>query len=265
MDDPDPLAELEFLARSPNRITVLEELSGGTLTRQELADDLSVSQPTLGRILEDLAERNWVRQTGMEYEATATGEYVAGGVTDLTERLETETRLREVSEWLPTEDVDIGVADLAGATITTPSQTRPNAPIQRMLDLLGDTDTALLLSHAFNGQKLELVRERTVGGDLTTRGVFGEGAIDAIAETPELRDLLVDVVESPAAKIRVTTTDVPAAVEVTDDRTHLLLRDDDGIVRASVDTDDEGVRAWATDLHGEFWDDATPVTPDTLL
>jgi predicted transcriptional regulator len=200
----------------------------------------------------------------MVYTAAATGEYVAAGLTDLTERLATETRLREVSEWLPTEDVGIGIGDLSSARITTPSQTRPNAPIQRMLDLLGATDSALLLSHAFNGQKLQLVRDRTVEGDLTTRGVFGESAIDAITETAELRDLLVDVVESPDAEIRMTPTEVPVAVEVTDDRTHLLLRDEDGIVRAALDTDDERVRTWATELHEEFWTDATPVTPATL-
>lgn len=57
---------------------------------------------------------------------------------------------------------------------------------------------------------------------------------------------------------------MPAAVEVTDDRTHLLLRDEEGVVRASVDTDDDAVRSWALALHERYWEGATPLSPDDL-
>lgn len=264
MAEPDPLAEMEFLARSPNRIAVLAALTERTRTRQELAETVDVSQPTLGRILDDLTERNWVRPEGDGYRATATGEHVAAGLTDLRERLEAEARLRPVAEWLPTDAIDIGIGHLGDATITTPTQTRPNAPIRRMLDLIGETDHVLLFSHAFNEQKLRLVRDRTVEGALTTEGVFTEAAIDAIADTQELRKLLADIVASDRAEIRVATAEIPVAVEVTDTRTHLLLRDDEGIVRAALDTDDPAVRQWAEQLHERYWTEATPVTPETL-
>jgi predicted transcriptional regulator len=261
MADADPLAEIEFLARSSNRIEVLAALTDRAQTRTELAEAVAVSQPTLGRILRDLGERNWVRREGDAYRATATGRLVAEGITDLRERLETETRLREVIEWLPTDALDVDLRHFAGATITTPTGTRPNAPIRRMLELLSETDTALLLSHAFNEQKLRLVRDRTVAGELTTRGVFGEDAIDAIAATPELGEILAEIVARDGAEIRVAEGEIPLALEVTDARTHLLLRDEEGIVRASLDTDDDTVRSWATDIHDRYWQRATPVDP----
>lgn len=264
MVDADPLDEIEFLARSANRIEVLATLTETPQTRQTLAEAVGVSQPTLGRILGDLTERKWVTREGETYRATGTGRLVAAGITDLRDRLATEAELREVIEWFPTGAVDVELAHFADARITTPSQTRPNAPIQRMLELLGETDEALLLSHAFNEQKLRLVRDRTVDGDLTTRGVFGEDAIDAITQTADLRALLTDIVASDTAEIRVVTGDIPVAIEVTDSRTHLLLRNDEGIVRASVDTDDESVRAWAERVHDQYWTAGTALTPGDI-
>ncbi|MEF8781633.1 MAG: transcriptional regulator FilR1 domain-containing protein [Haloarculaceae archaeon] len=259
--DADPLAEIEFLARSPNRIGVLAALVEGSHTRRELEERLEVSQPTLGRILGDLAERNWVESEEGHYRATPTGELVEAGITDLRERLETETRLREIVEWLSMDALAFDFRHLGDATITTPTRTRPNAPIQRMLDLLEATDSVSLLSHAFNEQKLDLVHDRTAAGELTTRGVFAETAIDAVVAAPSLRRKLRDILASESAEIRVTDAEVPLAVEITDDRVHLLLRDEEGIVRASLDTDDETVRSWAEDIHERYWADARPLDP----
>lgn len=265
MTDADPLEEIEFLARSANRIEVLAALVEQPQTRQALADRVGISQPTLGRILRDLTDRQWITTDGDgRYRATATGELVTTGITDLRERLATETKLREVIEWFPTEAVDVDFQHFADARITTPTQTRPNAPIQRMLELLGETDHALLLSHAFNEQKLRLIHERTVDGDLTTEGIFAADAIDAIAATDDLRGLLADIVAADAAEIRVVSEGIPVAVEITDSRTHLLLRNDEGIVRASLDTDSDAVRSWAERTHERYWRLGEPLSADDI-
>lgn len=255
----DSLAEIEFLAGSAYRIEVLHALTEEPYTRRELGDVVDASQPTIGRVLRDLTERHWIVYGGDRYSATATGELVEAGITDLQDRLETETRLREVIPWLPTEAIDVNLRAFSDATITTPSGTRPNAPIQRMVELLEDTDTALLLSHTFNRHKLDLLSERVADGSLTAKGVFSADAIDAIMETPELGQRLREINDADGAAIRVAGEEIPLAMEVTDDRTHLLLRDGDGIVRASLDTDDDRVKSWATALHERYWEQATPI------
>jgi predicted transcriptional regulator len=264
MAEADPLAEIEFLARSSNRIEVLAELVEAAQTRRDLEETLGVSQPTLGRILEDLTARHWVEHDGARYRATATGRLVAAGITDLRERLETETRLREVVEWLPTEALDFDFRHLADATITTPSQTRPNAPIRRMLELLRETDHALLLSHAFNEQKLNLIHERAGDGELTARGVFAVEAIEAVTATPDLRQRLRKITAADGIEIRVSEATVPLALEVTDTRVHLLLRGEEGIVRALLDVGDDTVRSWAEETHERYWSDATPLDPEDV-
>lgn len=259
----DALEEIEFLARSANRIEVLAALADGAYTRRELGEAVDASQPTLGRVLNDLTERTWIRYDGERYRATPTGRLVAAGITDLQDRLETEVRLREVAEWLP-DDLDLDLRHLRDATITTPTGARPNAPIRRMLELLRGTDRARLLSHSFNEQKLRLLRERAAAGEMTVRGVFAADAIEALTEVPELRDELRQLVAADDAEIRVAGEPVPLAVEITAARTHLLLRDEEGLVRASVDSDDEAVRAWATSLHERYWTTGEPVDATRL-
>ncbi len=166
------LEEIEFLSLSSNRVAVLGLLATGSYTRTELAAETGASQATLGRVLSDFAERSWITRAGSEYTATATGQLVAAGFEDLQRILETERKLRGIVEYLPAAAFDFDIRRLSDATITLPTQTRPNAPLQRLLSLLQDGDSVRAVSHAFNEQSLTVVRERTAAGEQTFEGVF---------------------------------------------------------------------------------------------
>ncbi|QFU81618.1 helix-turn-helix transcriptional regulator [Natronorubrum aibiense] len=253
------LEEIEFLALSANRVDVLRLLAERAHTRNELASETGASQATLGRILSDLQERSWIRRSGSEYVATATGELVASGFLDLQHIIETERRLRDVVDYLPAEAMGFDLERLADATITTPSQTRPNAPLSRLLGLLEEAEDVRTVSHAFNEQTITVVQRRTGTGDQTFTGVFSQRAIEALAADPELRGRLETLLETDTASIRVRDGDVPLAVMLLDDVVYLLLRDDDGVLRASIDTDDDVVRSWAQETIDDYWADATPL------
>ncbi|WP_306052946.1 helix-turn-helix transcriptional regulator [Natronococcus wangiae] len=258
------LEEIEFLALSANRVEVLRLLAEGRRSRGELADATGASQATLGRILSDFEDRSWIRRDGDAYAATATGRLVAAGFTDLREILETEMRLREVIDYLPTHAMDVDLRRLADATITVPSQMRPNAPLSRLLDLLREGDEIRTFSHAFNEQTLAVVRERTATGDQRFRGVFSRNAIDALADEPELARRLRTLLETDGVEIRVRDEGVPLAVMIVDDVVYLLLRDENGVLQASIDTDDPAVRSWAQDTADHYWRTARPLEPDAF-
>lgn len=258
MDESDPLSEIEFLARSANRIETLAVLSEAAYTRRELGEQVDASQPTLGRVLRDFSDRNWITYDGERYAATATGELVATGIVDLFERLTIEGTLRPIVDYLPTDAMDVDLRHFDDATVTTPTGTRPNAPLERMLDLLRATDQVRLVSHSFNRGKLDLLHRRVTDGTVTARGVFAESAVDAVRSDPDLRRPFDAIVDADPAAIRVTTEPVPLALELTDDRVHLLLRDDEGVVRAALDTGDETVRQWAEETFERFWTTAEP-------
>jgi predicted transcriptional regulator len=256
------LEEIEFLALSANRVDVLSRLAEGRHTRNELAEETGASQATLGRILRDFEERSWIRRDERAYVATATGRLVALGFTDLQAILETEMRLREVIDYLPTHAMDVDLRRLADATITLPSQMRPNAPLSRLLELLEDGEEVRTFSHAFNEQTLTIVEERTDAGDQRFGGVFSRSAIDALAGESSLRNRLRTLLESDRAELRVRDEGVPIAAMIVDDTVYLLLRDENGVLQASIDTDDPAVRSWARDTYDHYRRTAQPLNAD---
>ncbi|MCO8254941.1 DUF1724 domain-containing protein [Haladaptatus sp. AB618] len=258
------LDEIEFLALSSNRVTVLDTLCDDSYTRRELEEQLTASQPTLGRILRDLQERGWITYDGRRYTTTATGQLVAEEFVDLLETVETELKLREVVEWLPTEAMDFDLRHLSDATITTPSQTKPGAPVQRVLELLHRSSHVQLFSYAFNEQSLGVIRQRVLDGAQTFEGVLSEDALAMITHDSALREQLRDLVESGDAEIRLYDGEIPFAVTITDDVTHLLLRDQDDFLRAALDTDDEAVLTWARGKFEGYWQRSSPVDAETL-
>jgi predicted transcriptional regulator len=253
------LSEIEFLALSANRVAVLRHLSRERHTRGELAAATGASQATLGRILRDFEDRSWIGRVDGEYVATATGELVADGFLDLLEIMETEAELRGVVRYLPTDAIDFDLQHFDDATITVPSGTKPNAPVSRVLDLLRDAEEIRAFSHAFNEGSLTVVEERVTAGESTFEGVFSRRALDAIADDDGLRRRLDSLLDAPGASLRVREAEIPVAVTVADDVVHVLLRDEKGVLQASIDSDDPVVRAWAHDTFDRYWNAASPV------
>lgn len=260
----DPvLEEIEFLALSTNRVDVLTQLAAGPQTRQELGAATGASQPTLGRILRDFEERHWIAPTREGYEATATGRLVADGIGEFYSILETERKLREISEWLPTEELSFDLRELRDATITVPTQTRPSAPVGRVVDLIEDAEEVTILSHAFNDRTLEAVTDWVAAGG-SFEGVFSAAAIRPVADDAALADLLRELLDYETATISIYDGPVPLAVTLTDSVVSLLVRDDNGRLQAAVDTETPAVTDWARAEYSRYWEESRPLDVETL-
>jgi predicted transcriptional regulator len=258
----ETLAEIEFLALSPNRVTVLERLAGDSQSRSELAEATGASQATLGRILADFEERDWVERTAGGYAATATGRLVAEGFRELLDVMAAERELRGVVTYLPTDAMDFDFRSLADATIVTPTETRPNAPLQRLLTLLRGAESVTAFSHALNDQSLSVVADGL--GDQEFEAVLTPGAIDSLTADETLRERLRTVVAAESAGIRVYDGEIPLAVTIADDVVNILVRDDRGVVQASVDTTNPAVREWAERRYEHYRVQSEPLTVDSL-
>lgn len=259
------LEDVEFLALSANRVTVLQSLAEGPRSRSALAEETGASQATLGRILADFEDRSWARPTDGGYEATATGRLVADAFSDLLDALELEVDLRDIVAYLPTDELGFDLARLTDATITVPTETRPNAPVQRLIDLERDAAEVRAFSHAFNEQTLSLMADRATDGTVRFRGVFSPDVVEALASDDALRRHLLALVDAEPAAVRVRSAGVPVAGTLVDARVHLLVRDESGVLRASIDTDDDVVREWADDAFERYWTDAVPLDRDDVV
>ncbi|QWC18157.1 ArsR family transcriptional regulator [Halorubrum sp. 2020YC2] len=259
-----PLEEIEFLARSTNRVEVLRLLAARPHTRGELAATTGASQATLGRILEDFAERSWVTREGRKYVATATGELVADGIDDLVAVLETEGKLRDVVAYLPTAEFGFDLRHLADATVTVPSRTRPSAPLQRVLEGMEGAETLRAVSHTLNEQSLATAHGRVTAGQQTFEAVLSSSTLEALAVEDQLWARVRALGNHDSAAIRVADGNVPLSVTIADDTVYLLVRDEGGILRAAIHTDDPAVRAWATETLSDYWEHATPFDPTSF-
>jgi predicted transcriptional regulator len=258
------LSEIEFIALSPNRVAVLRRLAQERHTRTDLAVATGASQATLGRILRDFEERSWIRRVDGGYVTTATGELVAEGFFDLLDVVELEGDLRPIVRYLPADELGFDLRRLDDATITVPSGTKPNAPVKRVLDFLRTAADVRVFSHAFNEGSLRVIEERVSSGEMTFEGVFSRSALDAVADEAGLRRRLGSLLDAPTARVRVRDGAIPLAVTVADGVVHMLLRDENGILQASIDTDDATVSGWARETFDAYWAAAEPVAPDEL-
>jgi len=252
------LEEIEFLSLSSNRVDVLTRLADSPQTRQELGVSTDASQPTLGRIIRDFEERNWISRTAEGYEATATGRLVADGIEELYGLVETELKLREFVDWLPTEELTFDLRQLRDAAITVPTRTRPGAPVGRVIELVEDAKEVTVLSHAFNDRMLQAVTDWVDDGG-QFEGVFSAAAIRPVTDDAALDSQLRTLIEAETATVRIYDGPVPLAVTLTDSVVSLLIRDDTGRLQAAVDTDNATVSAWAAELYEQYRTDSRPL------
>lgn len=255
------LSELEFLARSENRVRVLQLLAAEEHTRDALGDATNVSQATLSRILKDFQTRSWVRQTDTGYVATATGSVLADGLTDVLRTIETEQKLRAVVPYLPAAAFEFDLTALADATITVPTQTKPTAPLKRVLDHIRTSETLRAVSHTFNERSLAVVTDQVKAGAQTFEGVFAEETITTLAADPESWTRLTELAASDNAQLWVREADVPVAAVLNPDVVTFLLRGENGLIQAAVETDSQSVRNWVANTIDRYQATATPFTP----
>lgn len=260
----DPLEEIEFLARSPNRIRVLETLSGGPHTRGELQEAVGASQPTLARILSDFEERQWVERDGGTYETTHLGAFVASGFRSLLSVMKTEAKLRAVAGLLPTEQFGFGLERLEDARIVAPTQADPGKPLNRATELASGAETHRIVSYVLNREMLETVEEATADGSQSFWGVVTAETLDALRSDYDSWRRLRSLARSEAASLRLTEREIPFAVGVADETVYLFLRDEGGLLRALLETDDPTVRSWALDAVERYRETGEELDVETL-
>ncbi|WP_339103363.1 MarR family transcriptional regulator [Haloterrigena salinisoli] len=261
----EPLEEIEFLARSEHRVTVLEALAERPTSRAELLAATGASSSTIGRTLRAFDERNWIRRNGNRYEATQLGAFVAAGLRDLLERLETERTLRDSWQLLPEETDGFTVEMASRAVVTVAEPDAPYRPVNRFAALLRrtsrfrfvGTDVALLepcrdelRQSIVDGMETEIIDPPTVAGYILSN----------------YRTHCSAPLESGNLSVSVHDDVPPYGVGLFDDRIAVSCYDpDSGMVRLLIDTDVPEAREWAESLFESYRRDARPLALETAV
>lgn len=256
-----PLEEIAFLARSPNRVRVLNALVAEPMERNHIEDETGVARATLARILDDFEERKWVTRNRRQYETTRVGYYVAQEFTTLLERFEPVPVLNEVAEWFPEEGYDFDLGSLVGANIVRPTKNDALAPTSHITRRLREADRVRSVSYSHLPDVLGVCWRGTVEGTLEIKSVVEQGILDSVGTDPRTVDQTRQMLESGQAEIILYEGVIPFTVFLVDDSVLLCLSGGEGAPQAVIETTDEAIRSWAESTFDTYYRNGEQLEP----
>jgi len=263
-----PLDDVAFVARSNNRVEVLETLAESDLTRRELREATDTSQPTIGRILDGFEERGWVTNEGTgnggAYRLTPLGRLLAEEFGSLLDTVGTIQTLREIAPHLPMEEMDFDLRALADARITTPRPTDATAHFRREAEVLARTDRLQFLCNQAQPETVERYHDWVVEDGGRLEAVITGDAIDAASAHRVMGRHVRELLTSGRTTIHRYDGDASFMMGMFDDTASLVPLDDSGVPCAFVESDHEAVRKWVTDTFDSYREKATQLSADDL-
>lgn len=200
-DDGAAREDVEFLLSSWNRHEVLETVTRGPRTRDELRERTDTSRVTMSRILSDLESRDWIRRTEGGYVATSAGGAIAEEVARFLENIRTLHRLGDDVDWIRIDEFDFDLSHLQDATIIKPTWDDFAAQTRVLTDLVYESITIRGIGTGMDREFMEALVDATVNGELSTELILSQEVIDAINAEPELTRLFRDFADADDGEI----------------------------------------------------------------
>lgn len=250
--------DLQFLARAQTRIRAVQLLAAKPRDRDELVDELDISRATLSRLLRQLEDRDWIRRDDTGYTTTRFGTAMATDITHLLETATTIRQLRGIAQYLPFDALGIEIHQLHDAQITEATASDPAAPARRVGQVLDGAERTRILKHAIDPNASRSQYGAVIDGTLQTEVILTHDAITTVCAYPDTRQWYRDMIGNDVAVYQYEDT-IPINLKIVDETVLFSLTDDNGLVLALIESNNEDVRAWAADLFNDFRDEATPI------
>lgn len=260
------LRDVEYLARSANRIRILNALVREPNPPRELVELTGTSQSTLRRILSELEERGWAERTvDGTYAVTPAGEHVVDELAPFIESMETIRNLGDAIAWLPTEELSIGIRHFSDASVRRPEPNDPLAPSAFLTkQLRGTTEFRCLVRLAPPLAFEKEMRDAVCEGRLQTEHVITAGELAYLRDCPERLRRWREYLEAGANVYRYDG-EIPC---------NLLLFDKTVLVGQAapksggcvfIESEDETVRLWAHDIITTYRADAERLHAEAFM
>lgn len=264
----DALGDSAYLSRSENRVQILDAIANGPHTRRELSEVTGVSRATLSRIMNELEERGWaLRTTDGDYEATPTGKHVSAQFVPFVESLEAINRLGEAVDWLPTDELSIGLHHFSDATVKRPEHGDPMEIIDLFTRLIRDaTEFRVLTQFAPPSEFAKSMCDGLVTGRLRGTYVLTGDLIEYLGEHPDRRARWHACLEA-GATVSHYEGHIPCNLWVIDGTVFIKKSGPKSIQSAygvPIISENDAVREWAIDLIETYRAEADPVGVDVF-
>ncbi|MFD1562026.1 helix-turn-helix transcriptional regulator [Haloarchaeobius amylolyticus] len=248
----EAIGTLEFVARSPSRVLILETLAEeGVASRESLAAEVEVVRTTLQRSLRGLADRGLIRERGRQYELTSAGALVTRGLSAALERVSSANRLEPVLKRISAEEFTFDIDRLADATVVESTTANPYAPVDRHAASLADATHARLLLPAAGAKPLETTQQAIDAG-ATFELVVTTSVAETLRTSSPIADVFAPIAADDSVSVSVVTDEIEWYLGIVDDTVQIGVHDERGVPAALLESADDRVREWAIDRFDAF-------------
>lgn len=255
----DVFEDLEFLARSPNRIQILEVLSEACRAeKDEIQAAIEGTRTTLTRNLDALEERGLIQTNNPECTITPSGQALVEDFLNLVETGSVAMRFQEFFRWVSADEFDLDLQALADADIYTAASGDPWAMINHHVETIRGIDEgrALLPFTGLHAQEAayEQVVHKGANGEL----VVTPDVAETLRTNSEYREVAEELLATGRFDIYEYEGSVPYAINILDETVQLVAAEGDD-PQAMLESDTQPVFDWAERTYEEYKRQATPV------
>lgn len=256
MTDFEPKDLLHVLARRGDLLDCLWE---GVQEKRELEVRLGQSRSTLNRGLNDLEENHLVAEQPDGYAVTPAGEIARQLYVQLCRPF---AETLPVLAYLSPED-PLDPAFVRGADVTRATPPNPDAPLDRLRDLVGDCQKIEGMSPIGLARHLDFFGIRNAEEGSPAEFVFDEECLDHLWDA--CPDEMRTAVESDRCTLLEADDAPPFSLVVVDEATAWLgIHDAEGAVKGAIVNDSDDAVDWARDAYQRYREHSERVVPRAL-
>lgn len=240
---------IEFLSGSIHRYHVLKALRDRPMEIRDLKDELNVPRTTIQRNVKELEEKEWVRRGDSGYKTTLVGRLILDKFADAVDSVRQVQSVAPFFTWSG-ELPGLTAETLEGAVVTTPEPHRPHNPLNAIIESLQDANrvraflptlSALFLTQYFNStEAAETVVELILSKDVTEM----MENLDTADDIPLWKKNNVDCY--------VYDGNLPVGIFRFNGQLSLTAYDEEGRIRALLESESEPAIDWAENLYDQY-------------
>lgn len=259
------LEDIAYLSRSINRVRILDVLTDRPASRQELVESIGTSRATIDRVVNEFENRGWAERTvDGTYIATAWGIHLQEQFNPFLESVAALHRLGGAVEWLPVEELTIGLHHFADAEVVGQEQDDPVETIDMMVEMVEAATDFRAFTHLVPPVPLaEATLDGVESGRLTAEGVLTADSIAFLSDHPDRRECWAAIIDAGGPLYRYDG-DIPCNVWVIDETVLIKKSGPEPFADAygvPIVSQNREVRAWANQLIDTYRDRADRLSP----
>jgi len=255
----DIIEELEFLARSPNRVQILTTLNEtGHVKKEGLQAGIDGSRTTLTRNLDALEDRGWLRTDNHACTITPAGREIIADFQELVATANVTSRFQEFFKWLSADEFNLDLRTLANAELVVPEAGDPYTVVNQHIAKLENTAHMRALLPVTGLHAHEKAREQIVANDAEGELVVTPDVADTHQSSPKYEELTREMAATGRFAEYMYNGEISYGLALLDQTVQIMV-DENGEPRAMLETATTDVYNWAEETYETYKAQATQV------